>query len=63
MCIRDSVIAVEATDVRQAGGIMGFASIEDVPPVQAGPDSMRWLTGLYLDEPVAEDDPYRFYRW
>ncbi len=59
----ENVIAVEVADVRQAGGIMGFASIEDVPPVQAGPDSMRWLTGLYLDDPVAEDDPYRFYRW
>ncbi len=59
----ENVIAVEVTDVRQAGGIMAFASIEDVPPVRTGPENMRWLTGLYLDEPVAEDDPYRFYRW
>jgi beta-galactosidase len=23
----------------------------------------RWLDGLYLDEPVEWDDPYRFFRW
>ncbi|MBC8427773.1 hypothetical protein H8D98_00780, partial [bacterium] len=23
----------------------------------------RWLTGLYLDQPVEMDDPYRFFRW
>ncbi len=26
-------------------------------------DERRWLTGLYLDEPVEWDDPYRFFRW
>ena len=30
----------------------------------AGPDERRWLAGLYLEEPVLnDDDPYRFYRW
>ncbi len=23
----------------------------------------RWLSGMYLDEPVEMDDPYRFFRW
>jgi hypothetical protein len=23
----------------------------------------RWLQGLYLDQPEAWDDPYRFFRW
>ncbi len=59
----ENVIAVEVTDVRQTGGILAFASLEDVPPAPTSRDSMRWLTGLYLDEPVEEDDPYRFYRW
>ena len=26
-------------------------------------DICRWLSGLYLDEPVEMDDPYRFFRW
>lgn len=29
----------------------------------AGPEETRWLDGLYLEEPILEDDPYRFYRW
>ena len=27
------------------------------------PTRGRWLTGLYLDQPVEMDDPYRFFRW
>jgi len=23
----------------------------------------RWSQGLYLDQPEAWDDPYRFFRW
>ena len=30
-------------------------------PVRDG--ERRWLEGLYLDEPVEWDDPYRFFRW
>ncbi len=30
-----------------------------VPPPTAG----RWTQGLYLDQPVEWDDPYRFFRW
>ena len=30
----------------------------------AGPAETRWLDGLYLEEPVLDDDdPYRFFRW
>ncbi|MCL2711241.1 MAG: hypothetical protein FWE95_10210, partial [Planctomycetaceae bacterium] len=28
-----------------------------------GANEMRWLDGLYLDEPEEWDDPYRFFRW
>jgi hypothetical protein len=30
-------------------------------PAQAGEE--RWLNGFYLDTPVLEDDPYRFFGW
>jgi hypothetical protein len=30
-------------------------------PVQTG--EQRWLKGFYLDTPVLEDDPYRFFGW
>jgi len=33
--------------------------MEPVPPPTEG----RWLQGLYLDQPEAWDDPYRFFRW
>ena len=30
----------------------------------AGGEETRWLDGLYLEEPVLnDDDPYRFFRW
>ncbi|MDH7571386.1 MAG: hypothetical protein QHJ73_17555, partial [Armatimonadota bacterium] len=31
----------------------------------AAPDGSdkRWLQGMYLDEPIDWDDPYRFFRW
>jgi hypothetical protein len=34
-------------------------SVLPVPPPTEG----RWLQGLYLDQPEAWDDPYRFFRW
>jgi hypothetical protein len=33
-----------------------------VQPI-ADPTQGRWIDGLYLDEPEAWDDPYRFFRW
>jgi len=59
----DNVIAVRVVDLRQSGGIMGFRSIPDVPPLQSLRENRRWLDGLYLDEPDPEDDPYRYFRW
>jgi hypothetical protein len=32
-------------------------------PVPATNSEPRWLSGLYLDQPVEWDDPYRFFRW
>ncbi len=32
-------------------------------PVAADQPEKRWLDGLYLDEPEAWDDPYRFFCW
>ncbi len=32
-------------------------------PVAPGQPERRWRAGLYVDEPVAWDFPYRFFRW
>jgi hypothetical protein len=32
-------------------------------PVAGGSPQKRWLEGLYLDQPVEWDDPYRFFGW
>jgi beta-galactosidase len=32
-------------------------------PVLTGKPEKRWLDGLYLDQPEAWDDPYRFFCW
>jgi len=32
-------------------------------PIAASAGEQRWLEGLYLDQPVEWDDPYRFFRW
>jgi hypothetical protein len=32
-------------------------------PVDTDGSESRWLEGLYLDQPVEWDDPYRFFRW
>ena len=29
----------------------------------AKPMEKAWLSSFYIDTPVAEDDPYRYYRW
>ncbi len=59
----ENVIAVEVTDLRQAGGIRGFETTPDIAPLRTQRENMRWLDGLYLDEPVDDDDPYRYFRW
>ena len=52
-----NVLAVQANDIRQAGGIKG--SVLE----RRGGGAKRWLSGLYLDKPEALDDPYRYLRW
>jgi len=32
-------------------------------PVSLGSAEQRWLNGLYLDQPIDWDDPYRFFGW
>ncbi len=48
------VVLVNRASQRSPGGIMGRPGI-----MVAG----RWLHSYYLQEPVAEDDPYRYFRW
>ena len=48
------VVLVNHTNPRSPGGLMGSPAI-------VGPGS--WLHSYYLQEPVAEDDPYRYFRW
>ncbi len=45
-------------------GSVGAVWISNVRMVAIDPPTHgRWLSGLYLDEPVEMDDPYRFFRW
>jgi hypothetical protein len=37
--------------------------VTDAPPKPEATIPGRWLQGLYLDQPQAWDDPYRFFRW
>jgi hypothetical protein len=49
--------------------ILGNMGVEFETPLLAhfanppGPKDKRWLAGLYLDEPVEKDDPYRYFCW
>jgi beta-galactosidase len=52
-----NIVAVNNNDLRGTGGMK--ASLLK----RKGGGSTRWLSGLYLDKPVALDDPYRYYRW
>jgi hypothetical protein len=48
------VVLVNRANSRSPGGLMGVPGI-----TVAG----SWLHSYYLQEPVAEDDPYRYFRW
>jgi hypothetical protein len=50
----ENVLVVLVNDIFQKGGITGT-------PALTAPGA--WLNSFYLDEPVAGDDPYRYYRW
>ncbi len=42
---------------------LGAAADSPLPERFARPVDRAWLQSYYLDEPVADDDPYRYYRW
>jgi len=44
------------------GGALWLADLSIVPVAPPSTDG-RWSQGLYLDQPQAWDDPYRFFRW
>jgi hypothetical protein len=46
-------------------GNLGTLWLADVTMTPVAPPSTegRWLQGLYLDQPIEWDDPYRFFRW
>ncbi len=48
------VVLANRTDARSPGGILGS------PAITIGG---RWLESYYLQEPQADDDPYRYFRW
>jgi len=52
-----NVIAVKVNDLRGAGGTKGSVL------ARGDADGQRWLSGLYVDKPEAQDDPYRYYCW
>ncbi|MCX7818704.1 MAG: hypothetical protein N2652_05785 [Kiritimatiellae bacterium] len=51
---RGNQLVVLVHAAREAGGIL-------TPPYLARPGP--WLRSFYLQPPVADDDPYRYYRW
>ncbi len=51
----DNVVTVLANDTYLKGGIRGK------PLILSGDSS--WLESYYIQTPVADDDPYRYYRW
>jgi hypothetical protein len=50
----ENVLVVLVNDTFQKGGLTGV-------PILAAPGA--WLNSYYVDQPVADDDPYRYYRW
>ncbi|RKY01066.1 hypothetical protein DRP77_10390 [Candidatus Poribacteria bacterium] len=51
----ENVIAVKVLDLGMSGGIArGPFELRSAP---------RWLRSYYINTPIAEDDPYRYYRW
>ena len=42
---------------------IGVAADSPLPERFMQPVDRAWLHSYYLDEPIADDDPYRYYRW
>jgi beta-galactosidase len=59
----ENVLAVQVTNRRREGGILGFEKAQFAVKEAFYGERMRWVNGLYLDKPVEEDDPYRYFRW
>ena len=43
--------------------VMSLALARFNSQIAGGNTEKRWLEGLYLDQPVEWDDPYRFFGW
>ena len=50
----ENVLVVLVNDTFQSGGMTGTPAL-----VTPG----AWLDSYYVQPPIAEDDPYRYYRW
>ncbi|MBU0608190.1 MAG: carbohydrate binding domain-containing protein, partial [Armatimonadetes bacterium] len=44
-------------------GVQGATPLLERFAKPAATDEQRWLQGLYLDQPITWDDPYRFFCW
>lgn len=49
---KGNLLVVLVNDRQQNGGILGKPNLNCLPAYR-----------LYVDQPIAEDDPYRYYRW
>ena len=59
----ENMLAVRVSSRRRESGILGFEKAQFAVKEALYGERMRWLNGLYLDRPVEEDDPYRYFRW
>jgi hypothetical protein len=50
----ENVLAVRVNDTYKTGGITGEPRLRRPAP---------WLDSYYVQVPIADDDPYRYYRW
>lgn len=63
-----NVLAVTVEDIQMGGGIFGYSGglrcdLRQREALLRRTARDRALAGLYLDIPLQDDDPYRYYRW
>ncbi len=51
---RPNILIIRVRDTYKNGGITGIPRVTTTPP---------WLNTYYRQQPVKDDDPYRYYRW
>lgn len=51
-----NVLVIKCNNINGPGGILEG-------PIKIGAALPRWRTSYYHDVPIANDDPYRYYRW